>query len=302
MRIVVCTHSYLLLVTLEETPKVDMSDTAFAVEEVDWLDDGYFDGCDVTSDGKLIVAAQKTDPWSGMSPCVFRWYDQDAITYIPEIRGDVIYDPHQITSGYKDSSLWCTSTADNAIVVKALHDTDDSCKLYFLPGCILNDWNHINSIFIPDTEEESDVVYTVWHNLGATNSTINKHSFIPMNLLRITDMMEVPHSGIHNVIVEDDDTFYYNASNDGKVVRGKWATEEYAEIEIGEGWHPKGMCATDRYLICGYSEHAVETPRRYVSQSGLVVIDKKSWELVARLPIMLDGRTVGNINEVRLFG
>ena len=61
------------------------------------------------------------------------------------------------------------------------------------------------------------------------------------------------------------------------------------------------MCATDDYIICGYSAHAVETPRRYISQSGIVVIDKKSWDLVARLPIMLDGKAVGNINEVRLL-
>ena len=298
MRFVVCTHSYLLLVTVEQNPKLDMGDvTDFIVTDVKELDTGYFDGADVTKDGTMIVAARKTSPWSANSSCMFRWYNEHGRMNLPEMDGSDVLDPHQVTLGWHDRLLWCVSTADNSIVVKAIRDIDMAHKMYFNLGSRIDDLNHINSIFVPTSKSD---IYTLWHNHGDYPSQIHKHEFFITGSLAISDRQDLPHTGAHNVIVEDD-TFYYNASEDGLIVRGVWDKDTYDMAEVGEGWHPKGMCATDDYIVSGYSEHAVETPRRYISKSGLAFVDRRSWEVVAMPTILLDGQCVGNINEVRLF-
>jgi hypothetical protein len=96
--------------------------------------------------------------------------------------------------------------------------------------------------------------------------------------------------------------FYYNASDDGRIVRGIWETEEYQPCEIGDKWHPKGLSVADEYVVSGYSEHAVSTPRRFVSASGLAWVERESWELAGLTPILLSGDvSVGNVNEVRFY-
>jgi len=299
-RFVVCTHSYLLLVTVGE----DLRDA-----HVDVLDKGYFDGADVTIDGELIVAARKTEPWRAKTPCVLQWYDDMGPNGMPDIDGSDILDPHQISLGPNDRTLWATSTADNAIIGIPLTDTDSYRKFRINFGGDEGDWNHINSIYMYD----KTTLYTVMHNLGMQPSFIIKHEMVG-NAIPIQERHFTPFKGIHNVIVKDDGTLYYNASEDGCVVRDLWddsvATIEHKEpgsveqADIGDDWHPKGMCETDEYIVVGYSEHAVETPRRYISQSGLAFIDKHTWEVVATPRLSIPGNRfgLGNINEVRLYG
>ena len=299
IQFVVCTHSYLLLVTVGK----DLRDASVRV-----LDEGYFDGADVTKDGELIVAARKTSPWDAKTPCELLWYDDIGRNGMPVLDGSDILDPHQISLGVDDRAIWATSTGDNSIVGIPLSDSESRKKFRINFGGDEGDWNHINSVYI----DGETVLYTVMHNMGMQPSFIVKHNNIG-NGIPIQGRHFTPFDGIHNVIVLEDDTIYYNASEDGCVVRAKWDNNEeegsdgedsVERADIGDNFHPKGMCMTDEYIVVGYSEHAVETPRRYISQSGLAFIDKHTWEVVATPRLSIPGNRfgLGNINEVRLYG
>ena len=298
MRFVVCTHSYLLLVTVNND---------LTIKSTRVLDEGYFDGADVTRDGELIVAARKTSPWDAKTPCELLWYDDIGRTSMPPIDGSDILDPHQISLGVDDRAIWATSTADNSIVGIPLSDSASRKKFYFNFGNDMGDWNHMNSIYTTPT----NVIYTVMHNLHTQPSFMVEHCYetdsskVGAGVMAIISKCITPFMGVHNLIVLDDNTIYYNASDDGAVIRSNWDTpEEVERAEVGENWHPKGMCMTDEYIVVGYSEHAVETPRRYISQSGLAFIDRNTWEVVATPRLGIPGSRfgLGNINEVRLYG
>jgi hypothetical protein len=296
MKFVVCTHSYLLLVTLNDS---------LGLKDVRVLDRGYYDGADVTRDGILIAAIRKTDPWSGTSPAEIIWYDEYGHAGLPDIDASDVLDPHQMTFDPHDRVLWCTSAGDNSIVLKATHDTDATKKFRFYADSGEDgDFNHINSICVTDN---GDTYYVVLHNLGKQPSQIYKFRRYDTHL-PLSGIIHLSHDGVHN-IETDGENFYYNASDDGKVIRfnpdiAEQDPKNYQvdAVTLGEDWHPKGMALTDEYCVVGYSEHAVETPRRYISASGLAFISRASWELRALVPILLKGRTVGNVNEVRVFG
>jgi hypothetical protein len=95
--------------------------------------------------------------------------------------------------------------------------------------------------------------------------------------------------------------FAYNASDNGCIVLGEWRTDKYENCPIGDQWHPKGMAVTPKFVVSGYSEHAVSTPRRFVSRSGLVFVDRASWEVQNMTDILVGDKYVGNVNEVRLY-
>jgi hypothetical protein len=142
----------------------------------------------------------------------------------------------------------------------------------------------------------------VAHNLGQQPSRIYMLQRVE-KYLPIIGTISLPYCGVHNCEVADG-KYHFNASDNGRVVRFELDNlddETDEEAILGDEWHPKGMALTDKYCVVGYSEAAVETPRRYISRSGLAFIDRASWEVTAMRDILLGERTVGNINEIRLF-
>ncbi len=143
-------------------------------------------------------------------------------------------------------------------------------------------------------------MHVVFHNLAARPSEIR--SFIrDGDALDLIHAHVLPHYSIHNLIVEGV-LLYYNASDDGAIVRFQpGVSDEVTTCTIGTQWHPKGMASTDDLIISGFSEHAVETPRRFISESGLVFIEKNTMKEVGRVTLQQeDGRFYGNINEIRI--
>lgn len=294
MKFVVCTHSYLLLVAVDDD---------LQVQEVRKLDQGYYDGADVIREGDVIAAVRKTDPWKGDSPCEILWYNEHGrIPVLPVLQAPHVFDPHQITFDSRDRGLLITSTADNSIVYQSVADANETCKYFFLFGQEIADHNHINSIALTD---DDSVVYFMFHNLSVQPSIAYRANWGGSRIFQPTSMHNTHYNGVHNVEILDPtspELITYNASNDGAVIRAHWGSEEHDRAEIGAEYHPKGMALTDQYVVTGWSQHAVSTPSRYLSQSGLVFVDRQSWEVKAMPTILLGDSNVGNINEVRLYG
>lgn len=283
MRFVVATHSYLLLVEFDdELQPID----------VRVLDENYYDGVDVMSDG-TIIGCHKLDHWSKTSPSGFRFFDADGPISVPPLDGSDILDPHQITLSWDERALWCLSTASNEVVLKSLRNSDlDKRWLMPTPG---GNWNHLNSVAIRDARHIS----IVFHNLARENSEVRIFN-IDMALKWVQRLW---HKSIHNHEEDDANNHYYNASDNGAVIRFKWGAKSYDKAaEIGQQWHPKGLCLTPDFVVCGYSEHAVSTPRRFVAESGLAFIDRASFELLTLSTILLtEAKFVGNINDIRYY-
>lgn len=291
MKFVVATHSYLLLVSVSDDLKLT---------DIKVLDSDYYDGVDVMRDGTIIACA-KADHWSKSSPSVFKWFDTNGRLNIPSMDGSNILDPHQISLSDDQRGLWTCSTATNELVYKSLRNSDLDYKVSFhTPHG--GDWNHINSICV-----RGNNLYVVFHNLAREPSDIRKFKLYDSKIDQGDDLMELvytqllPHFSIHNFEI-DGLTYYYNASDNGRIMCGSWGTDDFGECEIGREWHPKGMTLTRDYIVSGWSEHAVSTPRRFVSQSGLIFVDRQKFEVAKQLTIELDdGSFCGNVNEVRVL-
>ena len=264
MKILVATHSYLFTAEITDD---------FEVGEIEVIDEDYYYGCDYGPKG--LLACKRNEPLSKRSTTGYRHFS--LWPEPPRLRQYDVIDVHQVTYGH--GGFYYTSTGNNEI----LHDV--SGRWTFGPGA--RDLNHINSIFV-----EGDNVYLVFHNLAARTSEIK--------LLHNDKTYELQHYSIHNLIVSGED-FYYNASDNGAIARAHFGSDEVTTCVIGTQWHPKGMTSTDDLIISGFSEHAVETPRRFISESGLVFIEKKTMKEVGRVTLQQeDGRFYGNINEIRL--
>jgi hypothetical protein len=284
VRFVVATHSYLLLV----------SATPDGVTDTRILDTGYFDGADVFPDG-TIIACYKIDPWSKRSPTGFRFYDAKGPINIPSVDGTDILDPHQLTLDADNRGCWNTSTATNELVYKSLRDSTSDRRFHFLAPEKDQNWNHINSICVRD-----NYLYVMFHNWAREPTEVRAFKWDGTDI-ELLDKRTLPHYSCHN-FEHTPRYFYYNASDNGCVVRGNWDTQQYDTCNIGDDWHPKGLSVADEYVVSGYSEHAVSTPRRFISVSGLAWVARESWEFCGLTPILLMGdRGVGNVNEVRYY-
>lgn len=282
MRFVVCTHSYLLL--------VDVNDD-FVVTGVKALDQDYYDGADVFADGTIIGCA-KMEPWNKASPSKFKFFDANGWIPVPPIDGSDVLDPHQCTLTPDQRALWCQSTATNEIVLKSLRDSQRDLR-WRMNTPNGGDYNHLNSVCQLD-----DSVWIGFHNLARQPSSIEHYTFDGMTLEHLGGII-LPHWSIHNIETEDGVVFHYNASDNGRVMR--YHGDTFEEAMVGREWHPKGMTLLPDYVVSGFSEHAVSTPRRFISESGLAFVDRNTWDVVAMPRIEYNGRLIGNINEVRWY-
>jgi len=284
VKFLVATHSYLVV--------VDITDD-FQLKNIQLLDNDYYYGCDVLPYGK-IFCCKRNEPQSKRSTTGFRIWQYQNASFGLDLSGLAtrhnIIDIHQATYGHK--GIYLTSTGNNEIIHVNNHFHEDF-RSTFGSGNV--DINHINSIDIVD-----DLVYVVFHNLAREPSQLWRFKYTG-NDIEPEGIEQLPHYSIHNVVL-DGDVYHYNASDNGAIMRGLWGDlDHYDTVEIGREWHPKGMCITDDYVISGFSEHAVDTPRRFVSESGLVFIDRESWTEAGRVILEYDQSWIGNINEIRLL-
>ena len=280
MKFLVATHSYLLT--------VEVSDS-FELEDVTVLDEDYWYGSDVLPDG-TIIAAKRLQHYSKSSATGFRaWGSTSCLNLLPMVNR--VRDIHQMTYDRELDCFYLASTHTDEIYKVANNGDWEAHDVGYLThfGAL----THINSI---DVRPEG--IYIVLHNKSLLPSII-------ILLNRDFDELSrqvLPEFSVHNILVEPAHWFCYNASDDGRVVRGQWGSDDYEIADVGSKWHPKGMCQTQDYIISGYSEHAVDTPRRFISQSGLAFINKKTWDVDAFVDIQLDDGTLcGNLNELRLL-
>jgi len=278
MKFLIATHSVLGIATIQD----------FELKNFYVLDRDFYYGSIILEDG-TIISCKRSLSQSKRSPTVLRAYPKHELEEVFQLShmADECLDMHQLS--INSSSLYFTGTATNEIFT--LGRSGGVRKYGFSEFGGWADFNHINSIFTGD-----DKIYLVFHNRGVKPSEIKifDHDFNEIESHRLQ------HSSIHNIEVESDaDTFYYNASNDGAVVRSRFTTGEPELAVVGTEWHPKGLCMAGAFVISGYSEHAVSTPRRFVSESGLAFIDRESWKVAATTPLRVDGDFIGNINEIR---
>ena len=277
MKFLVATHSYLL--TVEVSDSLELG-------KVTVLDQDYYYGADVLPDGS-IMAAKRLEHYSKASATGFRaWGPTGCLNLIQMVNR--VRDIHQMTYDRELDCFYLASTfTDELYKVKNNGDWEAHDVSYLNP---FGGMTHVNSV---DVRPEG--LYVVLHNNSLLPSCIVLFNRDFDELSR----QVLPEFSIHNILVSTT-WFCYNASDNGRVVRGQWGSDDYEVADVGSKWHPKGMCQTQDHIVSGYSEHAVNTARRFISQSGLAFVNKETWDVDAFVDIELDG-WVGNINEVRLI-
>ncbi len=280
MKFLVATHSYLL--TVEVNDELEL-------QSVNVLDEDYYYGSDVLPDG-TIIAAKRLEHYSKMSGTGFRCWGQTNFPPLLQMTNRV-RDIHQMTYDRELDCFYLTSThTDEIYKVSANGDWEAHDVGYLNP---FGGMTHCNSI---DVQPEG--LYIVLHN----SSLLPSEVVLLNREFNELSRQVLSHLSVHNILVEPANWFCYNASDNGAVVRGQWGSDDYEIADVGSKWHPKGMCQTQDYIISGYSEHAVDTPRRFISQSGLAFVSKESWDVDVFVDIQLeDGTLCGNINELRII-
>ena len=263
----VATHSYLLYTDLETTLIANS---------------GYYTGT-CRMHGGTVLTAKRVDPESKESPTLFEHYQgSDCISRIFK---EEVQNIHQMAVW--DEGNYICNTLHNELKWVAF---DGNSSHYYT--VTEEDQSYLNSVYPTDEA----VWITLRHN-DTVNSEIIKLSHGPE--FEVLERFRAEHRGIHDLYVAPSGVIYYNASNDGKVVRRTVLGESVLWDEIVVGGHPKGMQEHKGYLYVGVSEHAVDRKRRFTSDGKIAVINLAQWRLEDMHNLRLGDQTVGSINDVR---
>jgi hypothetical protein len=269
---VVSTHSHFLYTDFETTIPVGS---------------GYYTGTAVLPDGSVLTA-KRVDPLSKESPTLFEHYS--AYEPISRIYRDDIRNVHQIAL-WRSGIYVCNTfykqlrwdPIDQPEQVSVVFDLDIDAQTY------------LNSVY-----PTKSGVWIVLRQNGTTNSDVIKLAHeAPFTAL---DSWKCQHTGVHNILEDDEGQIYYCASDAGKVVRRAENGESIFWDEIVTGGHVKGLCIHDGYLYAGVSEHAVSRERRFTADGKIAKINLTDWILEDMFSLRLQDGTVGNINDVFYLG
>ena len=198
-------------------------------------------------------------------------------------------DIHQIIS--TDEGAYIANTGWNQIAF--LPNGGSSADFYTFGGS-RRDIHHVNSLTFHDGK-----LLALLHNRSRLESEIAVLTHTRQEGFNLLCTRSLWHIGCHNLFI-DGRTLVYNASQAHKLVFVDLANSKIIN-EIGfAGWHTKGLSVTADYYIVGLSEHAVRD-RRSTSQGRLAVIDRKTQQIVANVPLQIEGYSVGvgNVNDIR---
>ena len=263
----ISTHSYLLFTDLETT-LINNS--------------GYYTGICKMPDGSSL-AAKRVDPKSKESPTLFEHYHGDKCVH-RMFRGD-IQNIHQIARS--SDGVYICNTFHNQLewlaadgTSQAIFELDEDSQTY------------LNSIFPAE-----DAVWIVLRHNDTIESEILKLSHYPE--FATLERFRAQHRGIHDLYVDPEGVIYYNASNDGKVIRRTVCQDgSIYWDELVVGGHNKGMQEHAGYLYVGVSEHAIDRERRFTADGKIGVINLDTWRLEDMVNLRLDDSTVGSINDI----
>lgn len=263
----VATHSYFLYTDLETTLICNS---------------GYYTGTCIMH-GSSVLTAKRVDPQSKQSPTLFEHYQ--GVKCISRVFSGKIQNIHQIAR-WGDGNYICNTLHNELQWIAFDGESTHSFKVTD------EDQSYLNSVY----PTEDAVWITLRHN-DTVNSEIIKLSHGPEYVE--LDRFRAEHRGIHDLYVESDEILYYNASNDGKVVRRVTTNGSTYWNELVVGGHPKGMQEHEGYLYVGVSEHAISRERRFTSDGKIAVINLADWRLEDMFNLRLDDQTVGSINDIR---
>jgi hypothetical protein len=187
---------------------------------------------------------------------------------------------HQIACA--DGGLYVTNTGGNSVIFQGFDGRFDELHLGAQD-------RHVNSVF-----PCAGGVLVMFHDKSRGPSEVMLLRNGPAGL-RPAETIGLAHHGCHNVFL-DGPRLLYNASKAGQVVAIDLERRRVDQV-VTLGGHTKGLSVTADHVVVGCSPQ-VTGPARVTSAGGLVVLDRRTLDVVATVEL---GRTgpVGNVNEVR---
>lgn len=272
----------LLFTTHACIAKAEIADGAASVEV---LQRGYFYGADQLPDGSILAAERTTPALEPNSPTTFWLFKDDSVEAWPN---DNIQNVHQLTSN--SSTVYVCDTAHDRVVVFPLDNLRESAEEILLSDAN-SDTLHVNSV----SPYNSHILINL-HRRGEWPSHV-----AVVNPDRTGTLLALNHAGTHNFEILGDHC-YYNASQEGRVLRGKInSNDPWAYVEVGG--HPKGMSfnSDGSRLYVGVSGVASRSERPLV-ESHVAIIKVDGFYLLDIIPLRSpEGSALGNLNEVRVL-
>ena len=270
MNYIVGTHSYLLIIELDELWNIN----GYKV-----LNNGHHYGIGLLND--TIISKNEEDILN-----VYERTDPFKLINTITLSGNNNY-IHQVSCA--NGGIYYANTDFNSIVYHGLYD---NVRHEYHLNDKTTDANHINSVF-----PVKDKIISLLHNRGSRSEVvILDHDSI--NGFKVFNSFKLWHSGCHNIYI-DDNYLYYNASSEGKFIVVDIVNRSIDKI-INFPGHTKGLSFDGKHIVIGVSQHS-QREQRYNSRSYLAVIDKDSHEFITMIDINIPELqyAAGNINEIR---